>query len=223
MGKKKRQGHYCWGCDTYKSNESFSGKGHRNHLCKKCKAAGVTKRPESDDFIIDKPQKHNPFMKSLKIAEVMFVEAEEFIFFQRGGQLYVWMPEDESLILSINLKQEQQIGIPDNLVKEDNIDDITDALRTKRESRMMNGQYVSIESWAEIEEIQEMGLLKFEEKVHQVLGYEDEEELDEYLQLETSFYPSEFQWELYEMDNKLREIMLLLPSINQYKNIISEV
>ena len=38
MGKKKHkhQGHYCKMCGEYKSNESFSGKGHRLHICKKC-------------------------------------------------------------------------------------------------------------------------------------------------------------------------------------------
>ena len=33
---KKRQGHWCWGCQRYRSNESFSGKGHAKHLCKDC-------------------------------------------------------------------------------------------------------------------------------------------------------------------------------------------
>ena len=36
MGKKKHkhQGHYCKMCGEYKSNESFSGKGHKLHICK---------------------------------------------------------------------------------------------------------------------------------------------------------------------------------------------
>ena len=37
MGKKKkRQGHYCRVCHTYRANEKFSGKGHRQHICKDC-------------------------------------------------------------------------------------------------------------------------------------------------------------------------------------------
>ncbi|NJD04308.1 MAG: hypothetical protein FIA99_17325 [Ruminiclostridium sp.] len=37
MAKKKRyRGHYCKVCGQIKSNESFSGKGHRDHICKKC-------------------------------------------------------------------------------------------------------------------------------------------------------------------------------------------
>lgn len=37
MSKKKRtSGHYCKICSEYKSNESFSGKGHANHICRRC-------------------------------------------------------------------------------------------------------------------------------------------------------------------------------------------
>lgn len=34
--KKRRRGHYCKICSEYKSNESFSGKGHANHICRRC-------------------------------------------------------------------------------------------------------------------------------------------------------------------------------------------
>lgn len=36
MGKKKKRGHYCKVCGEIKSNEKFSGKGHKNHICKSC-------------------------------------------------------------------------------------------------------------------------------------------------------------------------------------------
>jgi hypothetical protein len=36
MAKQKRPGHYCWGCGRYRAHEKFSGKGHRQHLCKDC-------------------------------------------------------------------------------------------------------------------------------------------------------------------------------------------
>lgn len=29
-------GHYCWVCDSFRPNEAFSGKGHQQHICKKC-------------------------------------------------------------------------------------------------------------------------------------------------------------------------------------------
>jgi len=34
--KKRRSGHYCKICHEFRSNESFSGKGHANHICKRC-------------------------------------------------------------------------------------------------------------------------------------------------------------------------------------------
>ena len=33
---KTHKGHYCKICGEYKSNESFSGKGHAQHICKEC-------------------------------------------------------------------------------------------------------------------------------------------------------------------------------------------
>ena len=40
MAKKKRRhnGHYCKVCGCYKSNESFTGKGHTRHICKQCQS-----------------------------------------------------------------------------------------------------------------------------------------------------------------------------------------
>ncbi len=29
-------GHYCWMCGRYPPNERFSGRGHRNHVCRDC-------------------------------------------------------------------------------------------------------------------------------------------------------------------------------------------
>lgn len=36
--KKKHNGHYCKVCGCYKSNESFTGKGHARHVCKQCQS-----------------------------------------------------------------------------------------------------------------------------------------------------------------------------------------
>ena len=43
---KKRRGHYCRICGCLKPNEAFSGKGHRNHICKKCARLPKEKREE---------------------------------------------------------------------------------------------------------------------------------------------------------------------------------
>lgn len=36
MKKRKQHGHYCRICGSRKPNEAFSGKGHRDHVCKVC-------------------------------------------------------------------------------------------------------------------------------------------------------------------------------------------
>jgi len=41
---KKHRGHYCRICGNVKSNESFSGKGHKTHVCKKCASLPKEKR-----------------------------------------------------------------------------------------------------------------------------------------------------------------------------------
>jgi len=43
---KKTRGHYCFVCDTVMANEKFSGKGHANHICKKCSKLPVEARNE---------------------------------------------------------------------------------------------------------------------------------------------------------------------------------
>ena len=40
----RKQGHYCKVCGEYKSNESFSGKGHSTHICKKCASLSPAER-----------------------------------------------------------------------------------------------------------------------------------------------------------------------------------
>ena len=44
--KKKRKGHFCRGCGWNLPNEKFSGKGHRDHLCKQCTTERKRRRKE---------------------------------------------------------------------------------------------------------------------------------------------------------------------------------
>lgn len=48
---KKHKGHYCKICGEYKSNESFSGKGHVQHICKEC----MGEMKKSNKKILDLP------------------------------------------------------------------------------------------------------------------------------------------------------------------------
>ena len=45
MGKKRKRrkklpGHFCWCCGRRRANERFSGRGHRQHVCKDCMKLG---------------------------------------------------------------------------------------------------------------------------------------------------------------------------------------
>ena len=45
---KVNMGHWCRICDRFLPNEKFSGKGHRNHICKKCSSLPQEKLDEID-------------------------------------------------------------------------------------------------------------------------------------------------------------------------------
>lgn len=61
----RRHGHYCKICGEYKANEKFSGKGHANHICKKCATLPAEMKAEMETitklgnlpFVLSKEQK----------------------------------------------------------------------------------------------------------------------------------------------------------------------
>jgi hypothetical protein len=57
-------GHWCKICDSILPNEKFSGKGHKNHICKKC--AGLPK--EKLDAIMQKDEIYG-FLKQSNISK----------------------------------------------------------------------------------------------------------------------------------------------------------
>ncbi len=50
-------GHSCRICGKTKSNESFSGKGHKNHICKKC-----SQWPKGEIEAIDQQEEIGKFL-----------------------------------------------------------------------------------------------------------------------------------------------------------------
>jgi hypothetical protein len=216
MSQTKR-GNYCWGCDKYKSNESFSGKGHKNHLCKKCNAAGITSRPKIEPFFSNKNSKTNKFMKTLKIIEILYVENDTYVFFHRSGECYVWLPNFSSLCFYVNRKDKVLLAEPYKLANDKNIDEILEALNTKMESRISNGQYIVAEEWSEIQGIAQMGLSTFKDKILELLEIEDD------LIDDDNFYPSEFVWALNELDSRTQELILLLPQIRKLQNSYQDI
>lgn len=57
-------GHYCWVCDSLRPNEAFSGKGHKQHVCKKC-----VKLSEQERERIKALQNMSGFLKQPNISE----------------------------------------------------------------------------------------------------------------------------------------------------------
>lgn len=57
-------GHYCWVCDSIRPNEAFSGKGHKQHICKKC-----SKKPRYEQERIKPLQDIQGFLTQCKISE----------------------------------------------------------------------------------------------------------------------------------------------------------
>ncbi|MFP4502382.1 MAG: hypothetical protein ACLFTT_15380 [Candidatus Hydrogenedentota bacterium] len=67
MGKKKRKkrrGHYCRICGSYRPNEAFSGKGHRQHICKRCK-----RMPKAERDAIEHEDEIFGFMRQRNISK----------------------------------------------------------------------------------------------------------------------------------------------------------
>ena len=56
-------GHWCRICDTIKPNEKFSGKGHKNHICKKCAT-----KPKEEIDTIDRQAEICGFLKQTHIS-----------------------------------------------------------------------------------------------------------------------------------------------------------
>lgn len=60
-----KHGHYCKICGDYKANEKFSGKGHANHICRKCATLSAEAKAEMETitklsnlpFVLSKEQK----------------------------------------------------------------------------------------------------------------------------------------------------------------------
>jgi hypothetical protein len=62
--KKKRSGHYCRICGRSRPNEKFSGKGHRNHICKEC-----ARKPKDEIDEIDQTEEIFSFLEQSHISK----------------------------------------------------------------------------------------------------------------------------------------------------------
>ena len=78
MAKKNPHGHYCKVCGSYKPNEQFSGKGHKQHICKKCMQLPVKERERRMNPFPD--DDHRPTVKGGWADEQEYKEMMESLF-----------------------------------------------------------------------------------------------------------------------------------------------
>ena len=64
MKKKQRSGHYCRICGRSRPNEKFTGKGHRNHICKDC-----DRKPKKEINEIDQTDEIFNFLEQSHISK----------------------------------------------------------------------------------------------------------------------------------------------------------
>ena len=67
-------GHYCRICGRERPNEQFSGKGHRIHVCKRCKAM-----PKSEWQVIENMDDIFRFMRQSHISEKNVARLEQMV------------------------------------------------------------------------------------------------------------------------------------------------
>ena len=93
--------HYCKICGEYKSNESFSGKGHAAHICKKCAKLPAAVREErilinridSLPFRLSKAQRK--WLEGLRADEREAVRREaECAWEMRFNPEYEWIADE---------------------------------------------------------------------------------------------------------------------------------
>ena len=100
MAKKKHRGHYCENCGEYKSNESFSGKGHAQHICKKC--MGEMKKGNKN--VLNLPFGNNEFEivdADEYIASVLYGNNEE-----RETKTFKKLNRDQKMVLKAIVQDE---------------------------------------------------------------------------------------------------------------------
>ncbi len=93
--------HYCKICGEYKSNESFSGRGHAAHICKKCtklpaavrEERNIINRIDSLPFRLSKAQRK--WLEGLKADEREAVRREaECAWEMRFNPEYEWIADE---------------------------------------------------------------------------------------------------------------------------------
>ena len=97
---KKHRGHYCKICSEYKSNESFSGKGHAQHICKEC----MDEMKKGNKKILDFPFGDDEFEivdADEYIASVLYSNSEE-----REPKTFKKLSHEQKMVLKAIVQDE---------------------------------------------------------------------------------------------------------------------
>ena len=97
---KKHRGHYCKICGEYKSNESFSGKGHAQHICKEC----MGEMKKGNKKVLDLPFGDNEFEivdADEYIASVLYSNSEE-----REPKTFKKLSREQKMVLKAIVQDE---------------------------------------------------------------------------------------------------------------------
>ena len=100
MTKKKHRGHYCKVCGEYKSNESFSGKGHAQHICKKC----MCEMKKDNKKVLDLPFGDNEFEivdVNEYVGSILYGNSEE-----RETKTFKKLNRDQKMVLKAIVQDE---------------------------------------------------------------------------------------------------------------------
>lgn len=154
MGKKK-SGHYCKACGRTVPNEKFSGKGHRQHICKDCKSSGIKGYQQSTSAYDREVNKLN---KAIRNGLILYTDFSNYFLFEYQGARYITSDDFESEIFIYQANAAQKFLIDESLQK---YGALMDVLYKKYYESMENGHSL------DYEEIVENELLEISKKRQQ--------------------------------------------------------
>ena len=97
---KITKGHYCKICGEYKSNESFSGKGHAQHICKEC----MGEMKKGNKKVLDLPFGDDEFEivdADEYVASVLYSNSEE-----RETKTFKKLSREQKMVLKAIVQDE---------------------------------------------------------------------------------------------------------------------
>jgi hypothetical protein len=153
VGRKKR-GHYCIGCGDTLANEKFSGKGHREHLCKDCKRKGRKVYAESTS---DYDRKLHLLTKAIRNCIILYMQHENFFLFEYQRSRYIIREDFDSEIFVYQENTEQKFFVSEALQKNELLMEV---LYRKYYDTMENGHVLDYEDVFEEEYLEILEISK---------------------------------------------------------------